>query len=222
MSTSSISEETYLISYGASGTLGCFTTADQAAHYARGAQVMVRTERGKETGTVLCLGAPHGLPTGLQLHPGQILGYLQQQEEAEQQRLDSLGQQVIKVADLMVNELFLPIKIIDVETVSDPDTVVLHLLLFGQVDLKALQTTLTQRCQMQVLLHDVTNPEALEEAAEAGCGSCSKDGDCGSGSCGSGGCGPGNCSSGTSGQKFQDDWQDYFAELRKSMERRHE
>ncbi len=183
---------------------------------------MVRTERGKETGTVLCLGAPHGLPTGLQLHPGQILGYFQQQEEAEQQRLDSLGQQVIKVADLMVNELFLPIKIIDVETVSDPDTVVLHLLLFGQVDLKALQATLTQRCQVQVLLHDVTNPEALEEAAEDECGSCGKDGGCGSGSCGSGGCGSGSCGSGSSDREFQDDWQDYFAELRKSMERRHE
>jgi len=183
---------------------------------------MVRTERGKETGTVLCLGTPQGLPAGLQLHPGQILGVYQQQELEEQQRLSQLGQEVISAAHLMVNELSLPIKIIDVETVSDPDTVVLHLLLFGQVDLNDLQTKLTQRCHIPILLHDMTNPEALEEAAEGGCGSCSKESGCGSGSCGSGGCGPGNCSSGTSGQKFQEDWQGYFAELRKSMERRHE
>lgn len=222
MSTSSIPEETYLISYGASGTLGCFTSAGPTAHYARGTQVMVRTERGKETGTVLCLGSPQGLPAGLQLHPGQILGCIQQQEIVEQQRLNSLGQEVIKAANLIVNELFLPIKIIDVETVSDPDSVVLHLLLFGLVDLKALQTTLTRRCQVQVLLHDVTNPEALEEAAEGDCGSCGKNGGCESGSCGTGGCGAGSCGSGSSDRKFQDDWQDYFAELRKSMERRHE
>ena len=196
MSTASISEETYLISYGASGTLGCFTAAGPTARYARGTQVLVQTERGREAGTVLCLGTPHGLPTGLQLHPGKILGYFQQPEQAEEQRLNSLGQEAINAASLMVKELFLPIKIIDVETVSDPDTVVLHLLLFGQVELKGLQASLTQQCQIQVLLHDVTNPEALEEAAEGGCGSCSKDRGCDSGSCGSGGCGSGSCGSG--------------------------
>ncbi|HQR06894.1 MAG TPA: PSP1 C-terminal domain-containing protein [Gemmatales bacterium] len=216
--TSSISQEMYLISYGACGTLGCFIAPEQTVQYPRGSQVMVRTERGKETGTVLCLASSHALPSGLQLHPGQILGYCQQQDESEQKRLNSLGQEVFSTAAQLMKELFLPIRLIDVEKVSDPDTFVLYVLQFGKVELKALQTELTKRCQVQVMIHDVTNLEALEEAAETGCGSCGNE--CGEGGCGSGACG--SCGSADSPQKFQDDWQKYFAELRQEMERRHE
>lgn len=220
VSTSTISQELYLISYGASGTLGCFTAPEQAVQYPRGSQVMVRTERGREAGTVLCLGLPQGLPTRLQLHPGQILGDCQQHESSEQKRLNELGQEVLSTATQLTKELFLPIKFIDVEVISDPDTVVLHILQFGQVDLKTLQAGLTKRCLVQVMIHDVTNPEALEEATESGCGSCSSGSSCGEGGCGSGGCG--SCGSSDSPEKFQDDWQKYFAELRQGMERRHE
>lgn len=216
VATSTISEEIYLISYGTCGTLGVFIASEQAVQYSRGAQVMVRTERGKETGTVLCLGSAQGLPNGLQLSPGQILGYYQQQEETEQ-RLNQLGQRVYHTANQLMKELFLPINLIDVEVVSDPDTVVLHLLQMGQVDLNVLQDELTKRCQVLVMIHDITNLEALEEAVESGCGSCGSDGGCGGGGCGSGGCG-----GSVSHQKFQDDWQKYFAELRQGMERRHE
>jgi hypothetical protein len=220
VSTSSISGEMYLISYGACGALGCFVAPEQAVQYPRGSQVMVRTERGRETGTVLCQGSPQGLPSGLELHPGEILGEYQHQEASEPERLNLLGQEVFSAAIQLMKELFLPIKLIDVETVSDPDTVVLHVLQFGQVELQTLQTELIKRCLVKVLIHDVTNPEALEEAAESGCGSCGSGGGCGEGGCGSGGCG--SCSSSYSPQKFQDDWQKYFAELRQGMERRHE
>ncbi|MFT3879302.1 MAG: PSP1 C-terminal domain-containing protein [Gemmatales bacterium] len=161
MSTSSISQELYLISYGACGTLGCFIAPEQAVQYPRGSQVMVCTERGKETGTVLCMGSPQGLPSGLELHPGEILGEYQQQEASEQERLKLMSQEVFSTATQLTKELFLSIKLIDVETVSDPDMVVLHVLQFGQVELKMLQTELAKRCQVQVMIHDVTNPEAL-------------------------------------------------------------
>lgn len=217
VATSTISEELYLISYGACGTLGVFIAPVQAVKYSRGSKVMVRTERGKETGTVLCPGSAQALPVGLQLNPGQILGFYQQQEETEDQRLNELGQEVYQAASQLMKELFLPIKLIDVEVVSDPDAVVLHLLQMGQVDLKMLEAEITKRCQVQVMIHDVTNPEALEDATETGCGSCASEGGCGEGKCGSGACG-----SSDSPKKFQDDWQKYFAELRQGMERRHE
>jgi hypothetical protein len=218
VSTSSISQELYLISYGACGTLGCFIASEQAEQYPRGSQVMVRTERGKEAGTVLCKGSPHILPSGLQLHPGQILGKYDQHEQSDQERLRLLGQEVLGIATYLTKELFLPVKLIDVEAVSMPDSVVLHVLQFGQVDLKTLQMELSKRCQVQVMIYDVTNPEPLEVVSESGCGSCSNGG-CGEGSCGSGACG--SCSSSESPQRFQDDWQKYFTELRQVMERRH-
>ncbi len=216
VSTWSISQNWYLISYGACGTLGYFIAPEQAVHYPRGSQVVVLTERGREAGTVLCKGSPPGLPSSLELPPGLILGEYQQQKPSEQERLNLLGREVYNSASQLMKELFLPIKLIDVETLNEPDTVVLHVLQFGKVELEKLQSELSSRYPVQVMIHDVTNPEALEEAAETGCGSC------GSGNCGEGGCGPRGCSSSDSPQKFQDVWQKYFAELRQGMERRHE
>lgn len=183
---------------------------------------MVRTDRGREIGTVLCLKTFQDVSEGVQLKPGQILSSDEQQSLTEQERLNQLGHEVLSTANQLVKELFLPIKFIDMETVSDPDSVILHLLMFGRIDLKPLQAALEERCRTQIILHDVTNPEALEEAATEDCSSCGEGGRCATGSCGSGGCGEGSCGSGGSTQAFQDNWRNYFAALRQGMERHHE
>lgn len=216
VSTSTVLQERYLVSYGACGTLGCFIALDQSVCYVRGALVRVRTERGVEAGTVLCQNLTHGISPGLEPPLGQILSEFQELDRSQQVRLDLLGQKVFDVAAQVSKELFLPIKLIDVEAVCEPEAVVLHLLRFGHVDLHLLQTELAKRSQVNVILHDATNPEALEADCSS-CGRCEENGESG---CGTGACG--QCGSAESAQTFKYDWQNYFAKLRHGMERRRE
>ena len=208
-------DEMYLIAYGATGTLGCFVAEDHQVNYPRGSSVMVRTERGRELGTVLSRSGSLGLPDEIKLTPGVILGLPSDVREHEAD-----AQVHFVEARQLAGELHLPLEIIDIELLSEPATAVLHVVYFGQIDASALQTELATRWQRRVLLHDMTNPEALEEAVEQGCQSCGSGGGCSD--CGSGGCSTGGCSSSASStRQFQHDWKSYFAELRVGMERSH-
>ena len=207
----------YLVSYGTHGHLGLFVPADGTTEYHRGSRVTVRSDRGIETGSVLCPSANQVLPQAIQHQPGEILGLEETQHEAQRDAMDELAITRYREARHLLKSLFLPLQVVDIEILSDPATVVMHVLQFSPCDFSGLQQQLCQRWQTQVLIHDITNPEALSETTtESGCGSCSSGG-CGSGGCGSGGCSTGSCSSHVAHETFQRDWQAYFAELRGHM-----
>lgn len=214
----------YLIAYGANRNLGWFVGQVGADKYPRGACVIVRTERGLEEGLVLSTSIPIGVSSAIKFIPGVIIGRADEHQNrlAEQSVLnpDKLFDEARETA----RELGLPLNIIDLEVLFEPITVVLHVLLYRAVDLSSLQVSLAARWSTRVIMQDVTNPEALSEAADTGCQSCGTGGGCGSEKCGSGGCSSGgSCGSGAGTSKqFQEQWKNYFAELRQGMERRSE
>lgn len=212
----------YLVSYGSSGQLGCFVAENPDIRYQRGTQVLLRSERGQEAGIVLCEGSGANLPDGVQITPGLILQPLACEKNQGDAHLKSVNDR-FEDAQQYFKSLFIPMQLIDLELIQEPATVVLHVVQFAHVDLHALEKQLQQRWQTRVMLHDMTNTEALEEAIEAGsCGSCGSG--CGSGGCGEGGgCSTGGCQSSLSeNRQFERDWREYFAELRQAMERRSE
>lgn len=211
----------YLVSYGNSGRLGCFIAENPDMQYQRGARVLLRSERGEEAGVVLCEGSGAHLPEGIQLTPGHILQPLaceKSQCDAHQQKANEWFDD----ARQYFKSLFVPMQLIDAELLLEPATVILHVVQFAHVDLASLEQQLQQRWQTRVVLQDLTNAQALDEATEAaGCGSCGSG--CGSGGCGAGGCSTGGCQSSLSeNRQFERDWREYFAELRQAMERRSE
>lgn len=223
------SSTNYLVSYGANGQLGCFVAEDPQKQYQRGNWVLVRSDRGQEAGLVLCEGGGTSLPSGVQITPGLIIKPL----VCEKSECEAYWKKVnerFEDAQQLFKSLFVPMQLVDVELIIEPATVVLHVVQFAHVDLAGLEKQLWQRWQTNVLLHDITNAEALEEKTSSGggCGSCSS----GGGGCGSGGCGEGGgggCSTGggcqsslSENRQFDRDWRDYFAELRQAMERRSE
>lgn len=213
----------YLVSYGVSGNVGCFVPIEASAPpYQRGMQILVRSERGLETGTVLCQGVALGLPESIPHTPGVILGPLSPEHVSEQARLKAIASERYREARELIKSLFVPMQIVDIEVLTDPATVIVHVLVFGLVDFVPLQKQLSNRWQMAVIFHNMTNAEALEDAVEAGCSSCGSGGGCGSGECGTGGgCATGGCHSHSSSHgQFEKDWKAYFAELRAGMERR--
>lgn len=216
MSTLEESNDLYLLSYGQGGQLGLFAVNSPETEYHRGMRVIVSTERGKETGTVLKRLSHHHVLSGLQGQIGKLIGPEQQFNNNGQDAREVVAQKTFDRARAVAKELFLPVSIIDVEVTSDLSTAIIHLVHYGQLNLAAIQGLLTDRCGMPVLLHDLTNPEILEELQENGCSNCGNG--CGSGEGGS--CSTGSCSSNLSPHQFHIDWQQYFAELRKKMESR--
>jgi hypothetical protein len=214
------SSTNYLVSYGSSGQLGCFVSATQGTRFQRGSRVLVRSERGQEAGLVLCEGSGANLPEGLKLTPGLILQPMISTAPTHDIARDAQAR--FEDAQQFLKTLFVPLQLIDIELIDEPATVVLQIVQFAKVDLPALEQQLSQRWNTRVLLHSMTNAEALEETAEAGCGSCGSG--CGSGGCGEGGgCSGGECQRSASGTtQFDADWRAYFAELRQTMERRRE
>lgn len=174
----------------------------------------VKSERGIESGSVLCPTTNRVLPVEINHQPGEILGILENSQLAPSQEQDELAVARYLEAKQLIKSLFLPIQVVDIEVLAEPATVVMHVLQFSACDFSSLQQQLCQRWQTQVLIHDITNPEAISEAADSGCGSCSSGNGCGSGNCGSGGCSTGSCGSSTDPQAFQKEWRSYFAELR--------
>lgn len=204
------------------GQVGCFVPAEGLGEFERGMQVVVRSERGRETGTILCQGAQLQWPAGLAHTPGIILGRHFEESATDREAHAALAQDRFHDAQHFLHSLFLPIQLIDVEVFTDPAHVVLHVLKVGEVDVLRVQKQLQDRWKVSVAIHDMTCPEALEEAVDSGCGSCSSGGGCGTGGCGSGGgCATGGCQHGdaTPGS-FDRDWRAYFAELRSGMEQR--
>lgn len=208
----SAGQDVYLVAYGAANTLGCFVPQDRQTSYSRGAIVVVRTERGKEQGTVLAKFLPKGLPSDLRVNPGVIL---EAPSAVVDQSDGTIAELLFEEARQLARQLALPLNVIDLELLEEPATVVIHVLLYDNVDTTALQQSLTNRWQRRVMFHDMTNPESLEETAERGCQSCGSNGGCGGGQCESGGC-SNSCGSGTSSQvrQFQHDWKSYLTEMR--------
>lgn len=221
MASTADSDNRYLIAYGVSGTLGCFVSEIESVVYDRGNRVLIRSERGVEEGTVLATSSTLGNFSGIQVDPGIILGLV------EQLGLTGCCATEVEVlyeeARRLTREHALPLSVIDIELLHDPKTAIVHVLLFSPFDTSALQSMLAEQWSIRVIIHDTTNPDAIEAIADAGCQSCGVSSACGSEPCGTGGCSTNSCGSGAGTSKqFQQQWKNYFAELREGMERRRE
>jgi cell fate regulator YaaT (PSP1 superfamily) len=202
----------YLVSYGSAGYVGRFQPVGAAA-YRRGDRVVLHTRRGVEVGTVLS-GAAGGYGDAWS---DPLAGELLRPATPADEAPGADPAEAFATARQLAADLGLAIEVIDVETVAEPPTVVLHYLGRPGADLRPFVSGLARHYAASVELLDLTAPAAEEH----GCGSC------GSGGCGSGGCGDcgsgGGCGSGCGAGKaeeFARDWQAHFAELRARMDQR--
>jgi hypothetical protein len=217
--------QAYLVSYGSSGLLGRFVSADPLRSYHRGDRVVIRSERGRELGTLLRTIDDVALPPSLRHVPGEIFALASHEDQRRAAELAALAGEAFDSARSLISQLCSTIEIVDLEAVDDPHTYVIHILRFGSPQLQSIQEALTSRLQAGIQLYDVTDPNALDRQAadEDNCGSCGSEG----GGCGKCGSKPGGCSSGGScgsgcgtDKEFHHQWKDYFADLRTKMENR--
>lgn len=206
----------YLVRYGATGLLGYFVPETPGQAYDRDARVVVRSDRGWEAGTILCPAEPHAFPAGLQAVPGTLLRTFESDDERRLADITRRADELFARARAALEAL--PVELLDVELVADPDAAIIHLLRLGPVNLDDVRATLAD-WPLDVRLEDATSPEAAEEFS-SDCGDCGSGGGCSDKKDGAG-CSGGTCGSGSgSKREFDNQWRAYFAELREKMHAR--
>ena len=205
----------YLLSYGLAGDFGRFRSG-RPVECRRGDRAVVRTHRGLEIGRVLREATPrhaHFLPNTT---VGSLLRAAGPDDDAAAERMRERGRLLFERARATAEELGLPLEVIDVEVLLDGEHGVLHLLRFGDGDVRPFVSGLSREFALHILLTDLGGPAAPAAAEAEEHGGCGREG-CGSGAGGCSSCGTGGCNS--CGPEPQPT-QEYFAGLRDQMERR--
>lgn len=207
--------EEYLVGFGQSGDFGRFRAASSLRPQ-RGERVVVRGPRGVEIAEVLRPAAPghaHFLPNTT---VGQLLRRLTEDDERNEKAQRLRGQQLFERGRHLIEELGLPLVLLDVEVLLDGEHAILHHLRSADADVREFVSTLSREFALHIALVDLGGPRSLEEEENTepiGCGrpNCGRGEDGGCGSCGSGSCG--SCGS----AKPQND-ELHFAQLRERIE----
>jgi cell fate regulator YaaT (PSP1 superfamily) len=204
-------EDEYLVSFGRAGDFGRFR-APPACNFRRGDRVVVRQDDGLEVGTILCPVQPGHTRYLARTAVGRIVRSLNADDEIALETSTERGHRLFNEARRLVEELDLPLEVVDVEIAFDGRRAVVHHLRRVECDVRPLVRALAQTCDLEILLQNLSLPEALDD--DPGCGRP----DCGKGSGGCTSCGTGGCSTCSQGTK-KEDVAAYLTRLRDGMER---
>jgi cell fate regulator YaaT (PSP1 superfamily) len=160
----------YVVRYGVMRTLGVFSTS-RGDVFTRGARVIVRTDRGLEAGEVLCVATEE--TTGQLQDPqrGQILRLMTTDDEHELSRMHGQERAEFESCRRIVNELKLPMKLVDVEHVFGGERVVVYFLAENRVDFRVLVKTLASEFQTRIEMRQIGVRDEAKLLADYGdCG----------------------------------------------------
>lgn len=211
-----MTESEYLVSYGRAGDFGRFRPSAPLA-CRRGDRVVIRGSQGLELGSVLCPATSGHAPFLSRTALGEILRLAGPDDlraaEAQRQR----GLRLFEQGRHLVQELALPLEIVDVDVLLDGDRAIIYHLRREECDFRPLVSQLSRAHDLLILMQNLAEPAELHDDHEHGCGKpgCGKTegGTCST--CGSGG-GCGTCSSGT----HKDEITAYLLGRRQMLEER--
>ncbi|HWC89966.1 MAG TPA: PSP1 domain-containing protein [Pirellulales bacterium] len=175
----------HLVRVGALGQVGRFSAAD-GTQYPRASRVVVRTSRGLEVGEVL---AGPGNPDAELESDGTILRGLAVEDELLLTRQAKNREAAYEACQTRIDDLQLPVTLMDVEHLFDGQTLVFYFLGPQPPELESVTAELAELYDSQVQFR------SFVAAATAGCGpGCGTDEAAGCGSCSTGCAIAGACS----------------------------
>jgi cell fate regulator YaaT (PSP1 superfamily) len=214
---SAVVSDQYVVAFGKSGGLGCFTvTLD--LDLSRGDRVVVRTPRGLELGNVLSPATLRQARLIGAQTSGDILRRATREDESSLVELRNQAEMLFAASQEGAQRLALPLQILDVELLLDGRHALVQFVGGSEADVEMLAEELRHSYDLEIRFENLTAPSAPEheEHGEGGCGKP----DCGrtegGGGCTS--CSTGGCSSCGSSKT---DLRPYFAHLRTKMEADH-
>ena len=160
----------YVVRYGVMRMLGHFETSN-GDQYARGSQVVVRSERGMEVGEVLCPAGDRTAESLAESPGGQLMRSLTADDERELDRIHDGERSAFATANRMVTERNLQMQLVDIECLFGGERVVLYYLAEKRVDFRELVKALAGEFQTRVEMRQIGVRDEAKLLADYGdCG----------------------------------------------------
>jgi cell fate regulator YaaT (PSP1 superfamily) len=160
----------YVVRHGVMRNLGVFSTRSGET-YARGMQVIARTQRGLEAGEVLCEATEHVVSNMTDPKGGQILHEQSEEDHRELRRLAEQEQREHEICRTNIAELQLDMQLVDVERLYGGERVVVYYLAEDRIDFRQLVKNLAKDFQTRIEMRQIGVRDEAKLLADYGdCG----------------------------------------------------
>ncbi len=160
----------FIVRCGSMRKLGVYTTS-RGETYLRGTQVICRTERGLESGEVLCEATDQAIEKIDDPGRGQVLREMSADDRNEANRLHAQEESEYDICQKIIAELQLPMELVDIEHVFGGERVVIYYLSENRVDFRDLVKQLANELQTRVEMRQIGVRDEAKLLADYGdCG----------------------------------------------------
>jgi cell fate regulator YaaT (PSP1 superfamily) len=160
----------YVVRCGSMRKLGVYTTS-RGEEFARGAKVIARTDRGLETGEVLCEATDEAVAQITDPGRGQILRQMTHDDHNELSRLKAQEKAEFAACEKYVAQLGLQMQLVDVEHLFGGERIVVYYLAENRVDFRELVKLLASDFQTRIEMRQIGVRDEAKLLADYGdCG----------------------------------------------------
>lgn len=158
----------YVVRYGSMRLLGVM---DAAEPYRYQDEVIVRTERGTETGIVLIEATPASLEASDEPVAGRIIRTQTEDDQKQVQHLKSLLRADLAVCQKHVDALRLTMDLVDIERIYGGERVIIYYVAESRVDFRQLVRDLAREFQTRIEMRQIGVRDEAKLVADYGdCG----------------------------------------------------
>lgn len=159
----------WIVRHGAMRFLGEFDP--EGGTYARGDEVIVRTERGQEVGAVLALADPRALEMLQEPTKGRILRKMTDRDRQERNNLKDLERRELETCARFVENRKLQMELVDVEHLFGGERIIFYFLAEKRVDFRELVKDLAREYQTRIEMRQIGVRDEAKLLADYGdCG----------------------------------------------------
>jgi cell fate regulator YaaT (PSP1 superfamily) len=159
----------WIVRHGAMRFLGPFDADGVAC--ARGAEVVVRTERGLELGHVLCEATPRAVELLSEPTRGRVVRLLTDKDRAEAERIHQAEEGELETCGRFVAQRRLQMELVDVEHLFGGERLVFYFLAEKRVDFRELVKDLAREYQTRIEMRQIGVRDEAKLLADYGdCG----------------------------------------------------
>lgn len=160
----------YVVRYGVMRSLGVFTTS-RGETFNRGEQVIARTDRGLETGEVLCEATDAVVERMTDPRRGQVLRAMSADDRRDATHLAEQQTREFQVCKERITAMNLPMELVDVEHVFGGERIVIYYLSENRVDFRDLVKVLAGEFQTRIEMRQIGVRDEAKLLADYGdCG----------------------------------------------------
>ncbi len=160
----------YIVRFGAMRLVGLFSSTGEQ-QYERGVNVIVRTDRGLEAGSVLCEHTPREADGPKRQPQGQILRGMTPEDAHELSRIRDHEREEYRVCLQFIGKVGLEMQLVDVEHLFGGERIIVYYLAEGRVDFRELVKMLAGEFQTRIEMRQIGVRDEAKLLADYGdCG----------------------------------------------------